>query len=459
MKRLINEWKPNSYNNLPSKIRLYQGTDIDGLDGILYDGVISASNGRRHGETSGMNWFSTKLTTNYAKGVIYSIVVDKTEFENGTFKFMNECEVVSYDDIPIQDKDLIIEKIGGYTQENFDWILKKCNGDIFEFAKFIYQYNDVLAEYGYNLIDDPICLQILRQTVGDDYLRKEGILENKKRKTIGKKIIRLTESEFHTLIEDTVKKLLLLNEYDKNQNIYQSFQQNQSLRYKIIGTLAKNGYLVHGTTEKFDMFDSAKIKGGSRATIGYGAYFTDAAYKCEEYGNEFVILDAKSFNFLNLEDKVRDNIIFHTNDNNINSPKNYSLDDLKTMLYDLMEKQDNCVNVREYDYYEEQIKFIKKEIDKRKNNGGDMEDNFLMFFNQILNRYLDIDYRNMVIKLINSYSSTVGSKFVSQMFLKAGYDGFKYGSEYAIFNFSKLNKHIVKDKGKLLNNIYNNTDI
>ena len=58
---------------------------------------------------------------------------------------------------------------------------------------------------------------------------------------------------------------------------YERFQKDQTFRYRIIGMLAQQGYIFHGTNEKFDAFDSNQIKGGSRGREGYGAYFTNEA--------------------------------------------------------------------------------------------------------------------------------------------------------------------------------------
>ena len=60
----INEWKPENYDSLPQKIRLYHGTDIFALEDILLDGEINARHGKRTGETYGVNWFFTSFKDN-----------------------------------------------------------------------------------------------------------------------------------------------------------------------------------------------------------------------------------------------------------------------------------------------------------------------------------------------------------------------------------------------------------
>lgn len=36
---------------------------------------------------------------------------------------------------------------------------------------------------------------------------------------------------------------------------YERFQKDQTFRYRIIGMLAQQGYIFHGTNEKFDAFE------------------------------------------------------------------------------------------------------------------------------------------------------------------------------------------------------------
>lgn len=175
----INEWKPENYDSFPQKIRLYHGTDIFALEDILLDGEINARHGKRTGETYGVNWFFTSFKDNFARGVVFSIEVDKSEFENHTFEFMNWSEVTSRDSsVSIQGRNFRIEKLDWYSQETFSNILKKCNGDIYDFANYIGEHNKLLNQIGEYRVDDVVILQILRQTVGEDYLHQQGVLES-----------------------------------------------------------------------------------------------------------------------------------------------------------------------------------------------------------------------------------------------------------------------------------------
>lgn len=175
----LNEYKPKNYDSLPNKIRLYHGTDIYALEDILIDGEINAKAGRRTGETYGVNWFFTSYKDNFSRGVMFSIEVDKSEFDNHIFEFMNNNEVTSRDNVvPIQGRDFRIENIDGYNQEVFNRLLKECNGDIYKFLEKLYQVCKLLNEVGSPYISEPINIQILKQTVGEDYLKKEGIIES-----------------------------------------------------------------------------------------------------------------------------------------------------------------------------------------------------------------------------------------------------------------------------------------
>ncbi|MDE5889318.1 MAG: hypothetical protein K2H20_04795, partial [Bacilli bacterium] len=104
-KSIINEWYyPDNFETMPDVITLYHGTDYWGLEEILENGVINASIGRQTGETKGMNWFSTKFSTNYSRGFVFSIDIHKEEINktsNG-FKFMNNSEIANYEPINIQ---------------------------------------------------------------------------------------------------------------------------------------------------------------------------------------------------------------------------------------------------------------------------------------------------------------------------------------------------------------------
>ena len=243
----------------------------------------------------------------------------------------------------------------------------------------------------------------------------------------------------------------IVNEAIENidgNGLYYKFQTNSSFRFKAVALLAEHGYLVHGSTEEFDSFDTSKIKGGMRGNYGYGFYFTNAAYKCEEYGNNFVFVDANSFNFLELEQKVKDN--------NVVSEITDKIENLENLKYRCEEELYNARNNRDYEYFEGELKKIKTEL---RQLTPDVSTNvFYIIFNNILKQNPNIDYHNMTKKMSQTFDNELGTSFVPNMFLKLRYDGYHIGTEFVIFNFDKLNANIVKDKNALLERIMGNAE-
>ena len=222
--------------------------------------------------------------------------------------------------------------------------------------------------------------------------------------------------------------------YDKTNTItegvsYDKFRDGQAFRYRIIGAMIKDGYLFHGTDSEFDEFESDRIHGEERGVYGYGAYFTNAAYKCEEYGNHFTILDSNGFNFLDIEEKVRPEY-------NIFKEKLGEFSKIEAGL-------DNARSNREYDYYNNLYDEYRSTVDTE----------LLERFVSILEKNGATDY-NTLNKLVD-YSFTNSEnkeiqKRISELYLSMGYDGFVCENQFVIFNFDKLNDNIVKDKEKLI---------
>lgn len=210
---------------------------------------------------------------------------------------------------------------------------------------------------------------------------------------------------------------------------YDKFREWQTFRYRIIGAMIKDGYLFHGTGSEFDEFESDRIRGEERGVYGYGAYFTNAAYKCEEYGNHFTILDSNGFNFLDIEEKV-------CPEYNIFKEKLGEFSKIEAGL-------DNARSNREYDYYNNLYDEYRSTVDTE----------LLERFVSILEKNGATDY-NTLNKLVD-YSFTNSEnkeiqKRISELYLSMGYDGFVCENQFVIFNFDKLNDNIVKDKEKLI---------
>lgn len=169
----INEsYIPSGFESMGEKIRLYHGTDYDGLVGIIESGVIDAKSGTRHGETKGVNWFTIngdKL--HFSKGYAFSIDVDKSEFDNHTFSFMNDTEVACYSSIDIENKNFQVVEAFYSKIDHIREILENCiniekdrNNGIWRFFKhFKKTSNRYDWQQGIETIDDPIMMKVANQ--------------------------------------------------------------------------------------------------------------------------------------------------------------------------------------------------------------------------------------------------------------------------------------------------------
>ena len=187
-KQNIREWHyPDNFDSLPDTIILYHGTDYDGMENILIDGVIDARRGRSTGETRGMNWFFTSYRDNYSRGFVYSIDINKEEINktsNG-FNYMNDNEIASYEPISIDNRNFTIHEAFGYGIENLKNVMwRKClqqtNNDIYEaIYLWIDKFSKLSGAQEYDIsINNVIIQQILKQFIGEDELRNQGIIEN-----------------------------------------------------------------------------------------------------------------------------------------------------------------------------------------------------------------------------------------------------------------------------------------
>lgn len=168
--------------------RLYHGTTFEALEDIIETGVISAKKGQQHGETNGVNWFSTKYSENFSRGVVISISCSEEDFKDGRFKFMNNSEVISdgefRNSIPINNRDFRIEKFLGIKSSNdfevLHNILERFNGDIFDTVNLIDKIGEKYTYIGYVPLifpDNPIFQILLKQTGFGHLLKKEGIIQ------------------------------------------------------------------------------------------------------------------------------------------------------------------------------------------------------------------------------------------------------------------------------------------
>lgn len=224
---------------------------------------------------------------------------------------------------------------------------------------------------------------------------------------------------------------IIITEKQEKQLFYNQFQTNQSIRYKVVNMLAKRGYVFHGSNESFDSFDSTKIKGGTRGVYGFGAYFTDESYKCEEYGKNFIILGIKPFRLLYTTEPI--------------SSLEKEIEYLQSFGSEMAKLEDILYNVRT----EREYMTVQQEIDKLKKDESKYDKDIVNWLSYFLSKSPSMTIDN-VRKSISSKSIEDKSKDFSKFFLSIGYDGFVYENQYVIFNFDKLNKNIVKDKETLI---------
>lgn len=163
---------PDNYDNMSDPIKLYHGTRLDAMDDIVESGVISALKGRQTGETRGINWFTTNGNkVSFGTGTVFSIEVPKSDFENGQFHFMNDVEVISRnDEIDIEQYNMRIEKIDGFSSKLLIKFFKKCGNDIWEFENKICDMN-MFKSHTYDInfqLSIPSVRYILEQEFGKD---------------------------------------------------------------------------------------------------------------------------------------------------------------------------------------------------------------------------------------------------------------------------------------------------
>jgi hypothetical protein len=174
--QLSESYYPDTYSSMPDIITLYHGTDGYAMNDILETGQINASMGRRHGETSGVNWFSTKPTDNFNQGILFSIDVPKEDFENGTFRFMNNAEVTSNDrSIDISKYNLKLVKVGGMQGNYFQRLYEKYNGDIFDMLNHLEETNYAFQDNGLT-VDSPLFIKVITQFIGPEPLEEYGVI-------------------------------------------------------------------------------------------------------------------------------------------------------------------------------------------------------------------------------------------------------------------------------------------
>jgi 8-oxo-dGTP pyrophosphatase MutT (NUDIX family) len=170
--------------------------------------------------------------------------------------------------------------------------------------------------------------------------------------------------------------------------------------------------VYHGGDKKITKLDPQFIKGGVRANLGWGVYFTSSLYKATTYGKELTYLDISNLNILDLNEKINEELLVKIKELATETKKN----SLLTMLGAL------------YDYIHDTFK---------DNMGKTIWDGWRIFSNKIK---WDTD------------------KTWSEMLAKLGYDGMQQGNyEYVIFNFDKANQYL-SENSEILNEYIRHRD-
>lgn len=232
----------------------------------------------------------------------------------------------------------------------------------------------------------------------------------------------------------------------EGNGLYYKFKTSMSFRFEACHKLYQHGYVVHGSDTEFENFDSSKIKGGTRAVYGWGAYFTNDSYKCEEYGNNFVFLDIRPFKLLELEDNISENDEI--------SKVIKQIEGLNMRIQQADEGLYNARNIRDYDYFSQEKKHCKELVNQFIPDSK--TEVFLQMYSSFIRKKTNTTYLNLTKYLRDIFANKMGEDFISQMFLNFGYDGFHCENQFVLFNFQKINENIVKDKNKLLEKVLNN---
>lgn len=173
-----------SHNDVYGNVKLYHGTDILALVAILKTNRVCASDGRQHGETHGMNWFSLKNDGSFNRGACFSIEVPENELNN-VFQKMNSVHVISREScLDISRYNPQVEYFCGHTRETlnnyYNIITKKGEKYPIEQIRdeIFYRWCEESGnEETYMSVGDYDFGVIMANILGDDAVRKEGFID------------------------------------------------------------------------------------------------------------------------------------------------------------------------------------------------------------------------------------------------------------------------------------------
>lgn len=172
-----------SHNDVYGNVKLYHGTDILALVKILKTNRVCASEGRQHGETHGMNWFSLENDGSFNRGACFSIEVPKADL-NTVFYKMNNVHVVSKDScLDISGYSPKVEYFCGHTRESLNNCYKILIGKGERYPiewmrdEIFYNWCERSGnEDTYMSVEDQDFGLIMANILGEEVVRKEGFL-------------------------------------------------------------------------------------------------------------------------------------------------------------------------------------------------------------------------------------------------------------------------------------------
>jgi hypothetical protein len=165
----------------------------------------------------------------------------------------------------------------------------------------------------------------------------------------------------------------------------------------ILKELTEGRILYHGGLNKLTKLDPDKVKGGVRASIGWGVYFTSSKDKALDYGSALTLIDSSKLKILNMDNPVTQDFV-------------------------------------------DSIKKMSEEVPDT--------DIIYKYKLQAISDY----YKNEIGKDINTARKNVLDKFrhdhepmMLDIFRKMGYDAVSSGYECSIFNMDAGTKAIIKE--------------
>lgn len=207
----------------------------------------------------------------------------------------------------------------------------------------------------------------------------------------------------------------------------------ESNMFDICRNLISKGYLVHGTNADFEQFSPDNIRGGSRAREGYGAYFTDTAYKAEEYGQKVYAIPRQAFNFIELTESVEYGSVLYK--------QLFGDDENKKKREELDAQIDFLIS-------NERVREALDLMDERDKLGSTLDDDYGVLYGRLReNCLLAIDYygaKNLGSLQYNLLNPDTNLPLLAIALTQLGYDGGHYDNVYTVWNFNKLNTELVQ---------------